>query len=147
MFCLFFLSFFVCPLSWINLVFFIISSYLLCCFITCSFVPWLIFSGCFRVYSVLLYLTSLLPSHIMSLIVLYKNLTTIYKFLIFPLRVFALLLPYIFTSTCITVSDYNALGPFFFCWKQNYISNILMINKYFIFPYIFAIFIVIHYFV
>ena len=76
--------------------------------------PWLIFSGCFRVYSVLLYLTSLLPSHIMSLIVLYKNLTTIYKFLIFPLRVFALLLPYIFTSTCITVSDYNALGPFFF---------------------------------
>lgn len=85
---IFFLSF-VCPpppFPRINLVFFIISSYLLYCFIICTFVLWFIFSGCFGVYSIL-FLSVYFHSYNFFLC---KNLTTLYRFSTFPFRVFVL---------------------------------------------------------
>lgn len=81
------------PFSWINLVFFIISSYLFCCFIICTFVLWFIFSGCFRVYSIVLFLSVFFQSYYNFF--LCKNLTTLYRFSTFPFRVFVLLLAYV----------------------------------------------------
>lgn len=95
-FCSFHLIFFVLcpspPFSWINLVVFIISSYLPCCFIICTFVLRFLFGGCFGVCSRLLFFSASFQSYYFFPC---KNLTTLYRFSAFPFRVFVLLLAYV----------------------------------------------------
>lgn len=111
-------------------------SYLLCCFIICGFVLWFIFSGCFRVYNIYFYLISL-PSSLNSFCIVWGPWNNMQMFNFTPQGLCAIF-GINFTCTYITI-PYNTL-LLFLLETASYLKNILIIEKHFLFPFIFTIF-------